>query len=481
MKAIASVVSLLLFVTFVISALILGVYLWRGYVEITEASLTNQDIYTLVSQDPFTIDSLFWDGNTLTIRATFLLETGELNLTNLFINGVYEGNCQQLQCADQTGNGYLVKGESVEINIPYSGGCEVKITLEYSGSNVTTYTNLCVWRCRVPIDITATFDYNNYSVRIDLNSDNFNFAGASSDGSDIRFYDGTVKLDYWIENWDSIGGSATVWVETNVINGTKRIYMYYCNPVAISESNGYSTFIYFDFNDVNLVAVFHFNEGTGTTSTDATGNYTADLNGATWTSGRFGSGILFDGNDDCVRTTFNSEFNEFTYFVWSFASTTQSNNPAHIISDGAFNRTLGIGLGGTNPYIHFDTDTLGYVYSSSDIGGAWYALTVMVSGPLQLQQLYINGLLDINDTITSLPTRLWALNLGNENCSGNYDYNGILDELIIFGRLLTPEEINAIWKGYFDNLSGFWVVRSRVDPEPSVVIGPEETGEWYLN
>ncbi len=41
-----------------------------------------------------------------------------------------------------------------------------------------------------------------YQVLIKLDSSNFDFDQAKSDGSDIRFTLGGVELPYWIEKWD---------------------------------------------------------------------------------------------------------------------------------------------------------------------------------------------------------------------------------------------------------------------------------------
>ena len=116
------------------------------------------------------------------------------------------------------------------------------------------------WKYRRPITIDNTNNSNtltDYQIKLSLNSSNFDFSKANSDGSDIRFTDsdGVTKLSYWIENWDSTNQTATVWVKVNSIpaSSTKDIYMYYGNPSATSESNGDDTFVFFDdFNSGSL-------------------------------------------------------------------------------------------------------------------------------------------------------------------------------------------------------------------------------------
>jgi hypothetical protein len=73
--------------------------------------------------------------------------------------------------------------------------------------------------------------------------------------------------------------------------------------------------------DINTVALWHFDEGTGDTIYDASGNNNHGvINGATWTSeGKFGYGLQFDGVDDYVRVLDDPSLNlndEVTVEAW---------------------------------------------------------------------------------------------------------------------------------------------------------------------
>jgi len=87
-----------------------------------------------------------------------------------------------------------------------------------------------------------------YQVLIELNSTNFDFSHANEDGSDIRFYDGSNFLNYWIEKWDSANQEAKIWVKVPSIpaSSSTSFYMYYGNPDVASVSNGEDTFEFFD-------------------------------------------------------------------------------------------------------------------------------------------------------------------------------------------------------------------------------------------
>jgi len=87
-----------------------------------------------------------------------------------------------------------------------------------------------------------------YQVLVELNSANFDFSKAKSDGSDIRFSLNGEELNYWIEEWNPYAKKAKIWVKVPHIpaNGEVKIKMYYGNPDAVSKSNGKLTFLYYE-------------------------------------------------------------------------------------------------------------------------------------------------------------------------------------------------------------------------------------------
>lgn len=91
-------------------------------------------------------------------------------------------------------------------------------------------------------------DLYSYQVNILLNSSNFDFTKADSQGKDIRFEALGKQLDYWIDYWDQNSKTASVWVKVPLLkaNSLSEIKMYYGNPNATDMSNGASTFELFD-------------------------------------------------------------------------------------------------------------------------------------------------------------------------------------------------------------------------------------------
>jgi hypothetical protein len=66
-----------------------------------------------------------------------------------------------------------------------------------------------------------------------------------------------VELSYWIEEWDSAGKTARIWVKVPDIpsGGEAKITMHYGKPSASSSGNGDTTFDFFDdFEETSLNA-----------------------------------------------------------------------------------------------------------------------------------------------------------------------------------------------------------------------------------
>ena len=129
---------------------------------------------------------------------------------------------------------------------------------------------------RIPITIKENSgkNLNDYQVLIIINTQNLIAAGKmKSDCSDIRFtyYNSTsnteIKIPYWMEDGCN-SANTKIWVKVPYIpaNGNARIYMYYGNPFALSESNGTATFIHYSDWDDGKLQGWGFNNPSGSGS-----------------------------------------------------------------------------------------------------------------------------------------------------------------------------------------------------------------------
>jgi hypothetical protein len=104
-----------------------------------------------------------------------------------------------------------------------------------------------LYRSAVTVNNPGGATLTGYQVHVVLGG-SFDFTKAQPNGADMRFTasDGTTTLPFWIESWTS--SSASLWVKVPTIDSVNgaTLYMYYGNPSATSNSNGNSTFDFFD-------------------------------------------------------------------------------------------------------------------------------------------------------------------------------------------------------------------------------------------
>jgi len=76
-------------------------------------------------------------------------------------------------------------------------------------------------------------DLVDYQVKVVLDTSNFDFSRTLSDGSDIRITDsdGRTIIPYFIESYNSVGRSSTIWIKISDIPAVsnKTVFMYYGN------------------------------------------------------------------------------------------------------------------------------------------------------------------------------------------------------------------------------------------------------------
>jgi len=188
---------------------------------------------------------------------------------------------------------------------------------------------------RTSIDIKgSTTELTNFQVKLTIQgndkqqSNYIDFQKVGDNGKDVRFTDKdrTTKIPYWIQSWDDTQKTATIWIKIPTIptSGT-TIYMYYGKASATLKSNFNNTFTK-DYEESGLAALYHMDEGSGTTTDDSSANNNdATLkaagepawlgsDGGQW-DGRpditfsTGDSLTFDGQDDYLSASNSSSLN----------------------------------------------------------------------------------------------------------------------------------------------------------------------------
>jgi PKD repeat protein len=194
-----------------------------------------------------------------------------------------------------------------------------------------------------------------------------------------------------------------------------------------------------------LVAAYSFNEGSGTTVNDVSGNGNRGSlsGGAKWTTqGRFGGAVVFDGINGRIDIPDSSSLRltgAMTLEAWV--------NPSAV--SGAWRDVI---YKGNDNYYLMATSTAGsapagragsakaMAPSSLPVGG-WTHLAVTYDNAAV--RLYVNGTLAATTAYTgALPTSSNPLQIGGDSIYGQY-FKGSIDEVRIYSRALSQSEIQS--------------------------------------
>ena len=194
----------------------------------------------------------------------------------------------------------------------------------------------------------------------------------------------------------------------------------------------------------NLVGHWKFDETSGTTATDSSGaNNTGTLtNGPTWTTGKIGNAISFDGSDDYVLINDLDLTGSFTVSMWALADNLGSGCHGSAVMkryDYGFELCNGQMLGqigkGAGP---------GWAASTAYTipqAGVWNHVTLTYDGTTA--RLYANGV-QITTALGAHVTNNNPLMIGAWDTVGEF-FDGIIDDVRIYNRALTSADISALY------------------------------------
>ena len=205
-----------------------------------------------------------------------------------------------------------------------------------------------------------------------------------------------------------------------------------------------------------LVAAYSFNEGSGTTVSDSSGNnLTGIIVGASWTTGgRYGNALSFNGSSSYVdlgNPTALQLTGSMTLEAWINAAV----NPA---DDGQI-VAKSDGTGGWQFKTSPDTGphTFGVAVSGSSGSNVqrysttvrslntWYHVAGVYNATTGTLDIYVNGVLDDGTLRGTIPTgqvnQTVNVNIGRR--TGGFYFNGIIDEVRIYNRALSQAEIQT--------------------------------------
>ncbi|MBI4009933.1 MAG: hypothetical protein HY361_01935 [Candidatus Aenigmarchaeota archaeon] len=206
-------------------------------------------------------------------------------------------------------------------------------------------------------------------------------------------------------------------------------------------------------NIQGLVGYWSFNEGSGSTASDNSGNRNIGslINGPMWIDGKYGKAIQFDGVDDGIKQNDGSNVNivgDITVEAW--VKPTLGSDSTVVHKDGQYSLLV---RGGTGFVTWADSSIWSYAtFGNQNIGlqaNTWQHLVATDTGGTV--RLYLDGQDKFNKPFGGFLTATNAIMhigcySGTDVCSTNF-FNGAIDEVRIYNRALSESEIKQLYSG----------------------------------
>jgi len=247
-----------------------------------------------------------------------------------------------------------------------------------------------------------------------------------------------------------------------------------------------------------LVGYWKFDEGSGTTAADSSGNNnTGTVNGgAAWTTGKLNQALSFDRANDYVNAGSASSLDNIettgsglTVSAWIYARSYGYGNNGMIVSKGSANMNghWRFMFAGAANYLIFVKDYSGandlylYVDFPASYFNIWKHVVVTWDGSTSASNIhiFINGVQAATKSSSdgvggkvSDASNFLAIGAADDYGSGNYFFDGLIDEVRIYNRALSASDVSEL---YNYTGGGTPTPTSSPTPTPSPTATPSAT------
>jgi hypothetical protein len=204
----------------------------------------------------------------------------------------------------------------------------------------------------------------------------------------------------------------------------------------------------------SMILHYPFSSSEGTKVADSSGKTNQGKSfGAKWTPrGKLGGAYDFDGQRDYIDAGSSSDYDFDTFSDWSFAF--------WVHPKGRLNSTFLYHRAGPNNnadggenYLYYQTESTPHGLSWGSINGEWDTgvtlaqdqwqhIIAMYNASEKKAYVYVNGTRKAEVQVQSVGHSSGSLKIGH-GANGN-SFKGMIDEVMIFSRALTDQEIHAI-------------------------------------
>ena len=238
--------------------------------------------------------------------------------------------------------------------------------------------------------------------------------------------------------------------------------------------------------DPNLVAYWAFDEGAGTIAYDSAGDNDGTINDANWAEGKIGGALSFDGSGDYVdcgtgpAITGTGPFSVSAWFktgivdnrtivVQRSATSTAGFYGLHTRADGR--AQLQIYNGGYGCVVQSDVTVC---------DGLWHHVVAVRTNSTD-GEIYVDGSLSGTDSGPAKSLSNFPVWIGGRDFTPAYTWTGEIDEVMIFDRALSAEEVEHLyWEGFSDLELAIMRIEEAIAEKEEALVGIDAAleAEW---
>ncbi|MBF0430752.1 MAG: DUF2341 domain-containing protein [Fibrobacteria bacterium] len=297
---------------------------------------------------------------------------------------------------------------------------------------------------------------NDFPLFIHLDSTNFDFSVANSNGSDIRFAKiNGIPMSYEIEEWNAATKSAAIWVKVDTIYGHRAsefFRMHWGNSSAMSRSNGQAVFP----SSSQFAAVWHLDSSLN----DASANTSQGTNTGTQDNmGVTGRARYFDGISSTISipssNSLNRENGSLSISLWV-------KTPGGLTAEGIIFEHGIWGESGnyqlsalTDQHVTFDFPEAGGETLTKTLpqfsDNQWHQLVLTFDDPGDTAAFYFDGKHMITKALaSSISDGAGPINIGSRNGSSLF-FKGWMDELRVSSTTRSPHWVKLCYENQKQN------------------------------
>ncbi|MGY4539920.1 hypothetical protein ACVW0P_004361 [Mucilaginibacter sp. UYNi724] len=262
---------------------------------------------------------------------------------------------------------------------------------------------------------------------------------SATNGYDFAFTTngGTDELFYQVESFDATNGILTAWVQVPSVTSAATQLSFYFGSTAPAHD---ASFAYGTWSS-DYLAVYHFNEGSGTVLDATTNQRSATATNATsTTSGKISSAYAFNGTSTkIISATAADATGNFTLSGWAFVTDFATSSDQKIVTNESSYASGGYKLGyygSTTTNVKTEVETRSYsgaaALNRGEAGGTivttgqWHYVQGVYNGTNFIT--YFDGVSDRGATTGVAAGTGGPIYIGSDFASANF-FKGTMDEI----------------------------------------------------